>query len=203
MTAKNSIAIIEDHPIMREGLAAWFTATGRWRVTGKASSLQKARELLSNPGFQADVLLLDIQLEDGWGIDIIPWIANQKNPRPAVLAVYSAFDDYAHVSAALAAGVRAYVCKRSGEPELEEALEKALCGEIYVDDTIQARLKNIADVFDTLTRRETEILSLVKNALSNRQIAAHLGISVRTVENILSCIYGKTGIGSRAELQKL
>ena len=207
---KTGIAIIEDHPVMREGLAAWFAGTGRWQVKGKASSLAGAKKLLTRPGFQTDLVLLDIQLEDGWGLDIIPWYMEhiqiaQQDPYPPVplMAVYTVFDDYAHVNAALSMGVRAYICKRRNEREIEEVLLKTLGGGIYVDDTAETKLKNVTDLFSLLTKRETEILSLVKRGFSNKQIAACLGISRRTVENILSCVYDKTGIKSRLELERL
>ena len=204
MAKKPGIAIIEDHPIMREGLAAWFAGTGRWLVTGKASSLAEAKELLERPGFQTDIVLLDIQLEDGWGLDLIPWHAKQKaGGTTPLMAVYSASDDYAHVSVALSMGVKAYICKRRSERELEEALINVLNGGIYIEETAQAKLQTVTDVFNLLTKREAEILSLVKKGLSNKQIASHFGITHRTVENILSCVYDKTGIHSRVALQKL
>ncbi len=165
---------------------------------GTASTLAGAKELLS--GVQADIALLDIQLEDGWGLDVIPWLKDKASP---VMAVYSSFDDYAHVSAALGMGVKAYVCKRRSESELENALQKALSGAVYVDEAAQAKLHNVTDLISLLTRREIEIVNHVKDGLSNKQIAARLGISYRTVESILHCVYEKTGINSRLELQKL
>ena len=208
------IVIIEDHPVMRNGLAAWFEGSGRWSVTGTASSLAEAKDLLacfSATGQKPDLLLLDIQLEDGWGLDIITWyqahfakqahFATQSNVPPA--AVYSVFDDYAHVNAALAMGVRAYVTKRRSETELEEALLRVLEGKLYIDEAAQIKFETVKDLFSLLTKREAEILSLVKTGLSNKQVAANLGISCRTVENILSCVYDKTGIRSRMELLRL
>ena len=209
------IIIIEDHPLVREGLAAYFTDTGRWQVMGTAPSIETAKELLTRA--EADVVLLDIQLEDGWGLDIIPWYAAQANPdaqvkldqqsghekEPALMAVYSTFDDNAHVNAALSMGVRAYVCKRSNVPELEKALLSALNGKVYIDDRVESRLQKARDVYGLLTKREKEIFTLVKSGLSNKQIAAQLGITCHTVENIMSCVYDKTGIDSRLELFKL
>jgi len=197
------LIIIEDHPIMREGLANYFTKTNRWQVVGTASTLAEAKELVKR--VCADIYLLDIQLEDGWGLDIIPCI---KQGRPAekadpIMAVYSSFDDYAHVSAALGMGVQAYICKRRGEQELEAALRSALDGKQYIDETVQSKLNKTVNLFSLLTRRETEILRLVTQGLSNKQIAENLKISQRTVENILSCVYDKTGIRSRAELERL
>ena len=209
MSGIKRIVIIEDHPLVREGLAAYFADTGRWQVMGTAPSLETAKELLTS--VEADVVLLDIQLEDGWGLDIIPWYAAQikldtqsgHEKEPALMAVYSTFDDNAHVNAALSMGVRAYVCKRSNVPELEKALLSALNGKVYIDDRIESRLQKARDVYGLLTKREKEIFTLVKNGLSNKQIAARLGITCHTVENIISCVYDKTGIDSRLELFKL
>ena len=197
MTEKPGLIIIEDHPVMREGLAAYFEGTGRWQVVGIAAELDEAKEILSHT--TVNVVLLDIQLENGWGLDIIPWL---KQPEMPIIAVYSVFDDYAHVRAALGMGVRAYICKRRNQKELEQALLKALQGQIYIDDSVQAKLNTAADLFSLLTKRESEILSLVKDGLSNKEIAARLRISYRTVENILSCVYDKTGIKSRLELAR-
>jgi DNA-binding NarL/FixJ family response regulator len=198
------IIIIEDHPIMREGLANYFNGTNRWQVTGTASTFAEAKELVDR--VSADIFLLDIQLEDGWGLDIIPYITKQERlegKAGPIMAVYSSFDDYAHVSAALGMGVQAYVCKRRGEQELEAALRAALDGTPYIDDTAQSKMNKTENFFSLLTRRETEIFRLVTQGLSNKQIAETLKISQRTVENILSCVYDKTGIRSRAELERL
>ena len=195
------IMIVEDHPVMREGLAKYFADTGRWRIAGKASCLNDAKNLLPDlKNNQNNVLLLDIELKDGWGLDLIPML--DKNMRP-VIAVYSAFDDYLHVSAALGLGVSAFVCKHRNEQELEKALFITLDGKTYIDECVQAKLNVSADIFRLLTKRESEILRLVKTGFSNSEIAVNLGISRRTVENILSCIYDKTGIKTRLKLQRL
>ena len=198
MTENPCIFIVEDHPLMREGLASYFKRTGRWQITGIAASLEEAKKYL--PDLKTDIVLLDIQLEDGWWLDLVPLI---KQSKPPTIAVYSAYDDYAHVRIALGLGARVYVCKRRNEKELEKALLEALGGKICIDSSVQERLNTAANLFSLLTRRESEIVNLVKDGLSNREIAAHLGISHRTVENILSCIYDKTGIKSRLELERL
>jgi len=120
-----------------------------------------------------------------------------------LMAVYSAFEDYAHVSAALSLGVKAYITKRRSEQELEAALLKALDGSIIIDEAARIKLDNAVNVISLLTKREAELLNLVKKGLSNIQIANQLGISRRTVENILSCVYDKTDIKSRLELERL
>jgi len=194
-----NIVIIEDHPLMRDGLASWFSGKDRWKVAGTAGSLAEAKKLL--PHTKADLVLIDIQLEDGWGLDIIPLFAHNKD-RP-LMAVYSSFDDYAHVGAALNLGVRAYICKRRGAAELEQALLKVLDGETIIDELVQTRLAPVNTIFNLLTKREGTILKMIINGLANKQIAEELGISLRTVENAVSSIYDKSGIQSRQELQKL
>jgi DNA-binding NarL/FixJ family response regulator len=196
MADTHSIIIIEDHPLMREGLASFLAVTGRWEVRGKAATLTEAKELVTY--IETDIALIDIQLDDGWGLDIIPCL-----PGKTLTAVYSAFDDYSHVSVALGMGVKAYICKRRSEKELEDVLLKVLEGETWIDDTAQVRLNNTKNLFSLLTKREAEIMQLVKTGLSNSQIAAKLDVSRRTVENILSCVYDKTGIHSRREIERL
>ena len=202
MSEKPGIVIIEDHPVMAEGLAASLEKSGRWRVTGKASTLSEARKLLS--ASLPDILLLDIQLKDGCSLELIPWL-NQQNPQTKLpaLVVYSAFDDYARVTAALGLGVNAYVCKHRNEEELEAILQKVLNGGRYIDEETQGKLETVSGFLSHLTKREAEILNLVKEGLSNSQIAARLNIKQRTVENILSCVYDKTGIRSRLKLQQM
>jgi NarL family two-component system response regulator LiaR len=181
---------------MREGLAAYFTATGRWEVKGTAATLAEAKELVTNT--ETDMVLIDIQLEDGWGLDTIPLLKDKT-----LTAVYSAFDDYSHVSAALGMGVKAYVCKRRNSKELEEALIKVLNGEMYIDDTAQAKFQTVTGRLNLLTKREMEVFNLVRNKLPVKEIAAQLGISPRRVENILYSIYDKIGVRSRYELELL
>jgi len=193
-----SIVIIEDHPVMRDGLASWFSGTDRWKVAGTAGSLAEAKKLL--PQAAADLVLIDIQLEDGWGLDIIPLFTHNKD-RP-LMAVYSSFDDYAHVGAALNLGVRAYICKRRNVAELEQALLKVLDGETIIDESVQTRLAPVINIFSLLTKREATILNMIISGLTNKQIAAELGITRQTVDNAVSLIYDKSGL-SRQELQKL
>jgi DNA-binding NarL/FixJ family response regulator len=210
----NSIIIVEDHPVMRKGLASWFAGTGRWKVFGAAESLDAAKELMSQSQELPDIVLLDIQLKnkqdkedkplsETYGLDFIPWLKKQYSKKAPVTAVYTQFDDYVHVNAALSYGVQAYICKSQSETELETALLSTLGGENYIDPAVESKVQKVDEVRKLLTAREAEILSLVKENLSNKRIAEKLNISIRTVENILSCIYYKTGISSRADLEKM
>jgi two-component system response regulator NreC len=203
-TKKPSIVIIEDHPVMRNGLTVYFASMEDWTVSGTASSLEEARKLFSAPQFEADIVLLDIQLPDGWGFDIIPFYDAQNLPtqnRP-LFAVYSSFDDYAHVSAALSYGVRAYISKQRSESEILAILREVLNGKTWIDELVKSKFENTTNVIELLTKREAEIFTLIKSGISNRQIADQLKIKNRTVENHISSIHDKTGL-SRLDLLKL
>ncbi|MDR2110038.1 MAG: response regulator transcription factor [Spirochaetaceae bacterium] len=203
-----NIVIVEDHPVMRKGLAAWFAETGRWKVLGTAASLEDAAALFCSihaeiTGGTADIVLLDIQLEGAWGLDLIPRLRERFGKASPPCVVYSAFDGWAYINAALNAGARGYVSKRSGEEELEKALQAVLAGDEYVEKSLREHLGRVTGMVERLTRRETEVWNLAREGLSSRRIGSRLGISPRTVDNILSIIYDKTGIRDRRELMKL
>jgi NarL family two-component system response regulator LiaR len=205
----NSIVIIEDHPVMRKGLAGYFAGTGRWQMLGSAASLEEARQLLSFPDalginetLVPDVVLLDLQLGKEWGLDMIHWLDTRSVSRRPAVAVYSAFDDYTNIMTAYNMGVRAYVCKDRREAELEAALLTMLNTGSFIDETFRDELSAVTDKLNRFTKREAEIFGLVKKGLSNVLIAETLGLNHRTVDNILSCIYDKTGVKSRLDLMK-
>ncbi|MDR1909682.1 MAG: response regulator transcription factor, partial [Spirochaetaceae bacterium] len=174
---------------------------------GIAAGLAEARDLFSELAALPDILLLDIQLSppdgaDTMGLDLIPWLRERFGKTPPAV-VYTQFDDYAHANAALGFGVRGYVCKYRNEEELETVLREVLEGKVSIDKAVEPKLKNAGETRKLLTRREAEILTHIREGMSNKRIAAALGISPRTVENLLSRIYFKTGIASRADLQKI
>ena len=196
-----TIFIMEDHPIVSESLASFFDETGRWNVLGTSSTLAEAKQkipLLIN----IDVLLMDILLPDGWGLDIVPWL-NNLNKKAPLLAVFTAFDDYSYVSTALSLGVMVYLTKLRNKEILENAIINAFDGIVCIDEDAQRKINKITSLTDMLTKREIEILINVKKGLSNEEIAANLGINVRTVSNIISCILDKTGIENRRKLEKI
>ena len=186
---------------MRAGLITYFSKTRRWNILGVAANISDAKKILEKT--KADVLLLDIKLEDGWSLDLIPWLKENTKQDIPLLAVYTAFDDFAHVSAAVSFGVKAYVTKSSSETELEDALLNAINGEVYIAEEAKMHLHNVTALSGLLTKREGQLLQLVKQGLSNKEAADELGIRPRTVANILSCVYAKTGIKSRKELERL
>jgi DNA-binding NarL/FixJ family response regulator len=178
-------------------------------VLGIAADVAEARGLFAELTALPDILLLDLQLsphddilEGTMGFELIPWLQKKFGKMPPVV-VYTQYDDYAHANAALGFGVRGYVCKYRSEEELEAVLYGVIRGEVSIDKAVEPKLTNAEGVQKLLTHREAEVLNYIRDGQSNKYIATALGISPRTVENLLSRIYFKTGIASRAELQKI
>jgi DNA-binding NarL/FixJ family response regulator len=204
MDKKPHIVIIEDHPVMRKGLVSWFAATERWNIAGTASSLAEAKELFSSSTLEADIVLLDIQLSDGWSFDIIPWFNREEKytDNSPYFAVYSSFIDYMHVKTALNYGVRAYISKQRCESEVENILLDVLNGKTWIDEIVSSKFHQTEDSIKLLSKREEEIFLLIKQRLSNKEIANRLSIKRKTVENHLFMIHDKTGL-SRSDLENL
>jgi NarL family two-component system response regulator LiaR len=194
------IFILEDHEMTRRGLASWLSEDGRWTLAGSASSLSEAEAWLSSNPTPA-LLLLDVMLGSSFGLDILSWLKSRNSPLPAL--VYSAFEDYSHVQAAYKLGARGYARKSRGSGELALAIETVLSGKIYYDPALAPHITFVQKLVDCLTPREAQVLSLVQKRLSNQRIAEALGIQRKTVENMLCCIYDKTGIKGRRELPNL
>jgi NarL family two-component system response regulator LiaR len=200
------VLIIDDHPMMRRGFGDCLMDTGRFLIAGEAESLEAGRALLEHFKDMPDLIVLDIGLGDENGLDFIKiageLCAARKLRAPPVL-VYSVFEDPFRVQAAMQMGALGYVSKSAGEPELLRAIDRALTGERYIDGKFEVTAQQNEGLYDLFTRREREILMLVKQHCDNRRIAALCGITARTVENHLSHIYYKTGLKNREQLLSL
>jgi DNA-binding NarL/FixJ family response regulator len=131
----HTIVIIDDHEMMRRGLAAALSP--RWIIVGEAASLEEGRSLFNRLEKPPSVVILDIELRDREnGLGILPYLAkrygNTTNVPPVL--VYSVYSDYVHVKTALSMGVKGYVSKVYGLVELETALSAVLQGKIYVNN---------------------------------------------------------------------
>ena len=203
MDAARTVVIIDDHEMMRTGLAARLK--DRWQITGEVGSLDEAVSLFSNLNEWPSLIILDIELGSDWGLDLIgilrKSISSGKKIPPVL--VYSVYDDYAHINAALRAGVKGYVSKSQSADDLLEAMENAAAGKAIFPSSLSQRMAAVSDLLPCLTRREREIFDMVQRRINNKEIAAALGVSLRTIENNLGIIYSKTGVKNRQALEKL
>ena len=175
-----------------------------WIIAGEAGSLEEAKILFSGLTEKPDLVLLDVELGKEWGLEILCMDSFRALFResPPVL-IYSAYDDYAHINAALRSGVRAYICKTQRVEELLEAMEDVASGKTAFPASLIQRLTKVSGQLPGLTKREREVFSMVQRGLNNKEIANQLDVAVRTIENNLSILYDKTGVKNRRELERL
>jgi DNA-binding NarL/FixJ family response regulator len=184
------IAIVDDHPVVREGTAALLRTRSDLEIVGTAGSLEDAVPLLD--ATLVDVLLLDIRLGDASGFELLTRPADASRPRPAIVVV-TAYDYPQYTEAALRFGAAGLVLKTAPLDELVDAIRRAAEGGLSFrrrPDGAAARL----------TPRELEVVRLVADGRSNDEIAAALGIGVKTVETHLGRVFERFGLASRAEL---
>ncbi|MDR1390048.1 MAG: response regulator transcription factor [Treponema sp.] len=200
-----SILVIEDHPLTRHGLVACLEDTGRFSIAGTAGSLDEGRRFITDAPGLPDIIILDILLGGENGLKFIDFLKEFREIHglnmPAVL-VCSVFEDPFRIRTALQMGAAGYISKSAGEEELLRAIDTVLSGKEFVDPRLKFIISRAPGVYGKFTRREREILTLVKQNYTNQRIARELAISLRTVENHISHIYLKTNTSTRQELME-
>jgi len=195
------IALIDDHPLAINGIGAWLKSTGRFEIAGTAGTLAEAGRLMKKLDPLPAVVILDISLGTEDGLAFIPALreicAKRKAGLPGIL-VCSMYEDPFLIQRAMNMGARAYVPKSAQSDEILAAIDSLLAGDSYISQKYKPQRG-----LNTLTHRENEIVSLIKQHMSAKEIARRMEISLRTVENHLAHIYTKTGTNSREELFKL
>jgi NarL family two-component system response regulator LiaR len=198
------VVLIDDHPLAINGIGEWLGATGRFSIAGTAGNIAEARTLLESLESLPPLFILDIALGAENGLEIIPVLKEtarkRKTPLPGIV-VCSMYDDVFVIQSAFDAGADAFISKSADLKEIITAVDTVLAGKKYLNDKYKTLIQQGAA--SGLTAREREIVALVKQSLSNDQIAKKMDISVRTVQNHLAHIYVKTNTHSRSELAKL
>ena len=193
----------DDHVLVREGIKLLIDAQPDMQVVGEASDGESAwrsvREL------SPDVAVLDVSMPGLNGAQTAERLRTAC-PNVKVLAL-SAYSDHAHVSALLAAGAAGYVLKRAASTELADAIREVATGGTYFDEMLPVESMTSGsgaddDTSTPLSSREVEVIKLVSWGHSNKDIAARLFLSVKTVEGYKARIMEKLGLSSRVELVK-
>ena len=185
------IAIVDDHPVLREGTAALLAAQPGFEIAGVASSLEEAEALVASA--PVDVVLLDIRLGSDSGLR---WLtpADPASPRPAVI-VLTSYDYPQYAEAALRLGASGFVLKTAPIAELLDAIRRAAAGGLAFN-VRPGRGATIA----RLSERELDVVRLVVDGRSNDEIASRLGIGPKTVESHLRRLFERFDLASRTEL---
>lgn len=198
---KIKVLVVDDHPVMREGLSILINQQKDMEVCGEAGSLAEASNLSALA--QADAAVIDISLKDGSGIDLIRQI-KEKKPGMKVL-VYSMHEEALFISRALQAGAGGYVVKSEPPRRVIEALRQVIAGELAVSDDVQKSLLQIvfaekqteeSSPAARLTDRELEVFRMIGQALTTRKIAESLNVSVKTAQTYRERIKEKLGIST-------
>jgi DNA-binding NarL/FixJ family response regulator len=198
------VVLIDDHPIMRHGLAQLVRAEYGLDVCGEAGSAREGLEVVGR--LKPDLAIVDLTLPDKNGLELVKDI-RAIHPVTQCL-VLSMHDEETYGERALRAGARGYVMKEEAADHLIAAIQKVLSGGLYVSEALNARMleqvtgasRNKVTGIDSLTDRELEILTLIGKGVPTKNIAAQLSISARTVEAHRSHIKEKLGITDGAAL---
>jgi len=193
------VVVVDDHALHRDGTRQILDAHPDLLVVGDASSGEVALALINQ--LRPDVVLMDIRLPGMNGIEVTRRLT-RDHPEVHVLMV-SAYDEDEYVRGALEAGAAGYLSKTAPGKELVQAVRAVAGGTSVLQSGLTARLmvssrQHERDACD-LTERELAVLSLLAEGLHNREVAARLGISSRTVDRHCDNIYAKLGVGSRTE----
>jgi DNA-binding NarL/FixJ family response regulator len=186
-TPRRRILIVDDHPIMRQGIAQLIEHEPDLLVCGEAEqasdALQKAIEL------KPDLMLVDITLPDKSGLELIKDIQFALPNLPVL--VLSMHDEGLYVERVLRAGGRGYVMKQEGGKKLMEAIRQVLSGQIFVSEKMSAKILEIfsgrraqvgGSPVEVLSDREFEVFQLIGKGLSTKEIADQLHVSAKTIE---------------------
>jgi len=209
------ILIVDDHPLIREGVAAMLGRQSDLEVCGEASDVNEAiaQVTLLNP----DLVILDISLKAGTGLDVIKQLRpaqrdGGKNSSAGVkILVHSAHDDSLYAERDLQAGAMGYINKQEAPEQLITAVRRVLSGKIYVSPQIAERLldraighrsRPVVDGVESLSDRELQVFQLIGEAVASGKIAAKLFISVHTVETHRENIKKKLGLKTGPELSQ-
>ena len=193
------VFLVDDHEIVRRGVADLINAEADLTVVGEASTVKQALSRIA--ATTPDVAVLDVRLPDGSGIDLCRDIRS-AHPDVACLMLTAYDDDEASYTAVLA-GAAGYVLKDIRGQGLLESIRRVANGEILVDPAVTkrvvARATTGADAAADLSLRERQVLDQIAAGLTNRQIAEHLGLAEKTVKNYVSGLLAKLGMERRTQ----
>jgi len=195
------VVIVDDHSVVREGLRALLASAGGFEVVECVGTAAEA--IRSATTTRPDVLVLDVGLPDGSGIEVVRQV-RRAAPDVAILML-TMFDDETTVTSAMHAGAMGYLPKGADPDDIVSAIHTvsrggAVLGAGVAQRTLAAMSRAASEpAFPALTTREREVLGLIASGKGNAAIAAELGLSPHTVGNHVSAIFAKLGVATRAE----
>ena len=199
------LLIVDDHPIVRQGLSDLLSDSELVEVTGQAATAQEALALIREKRF--DLAVVDLSLQGLSGLELIKLVQVETPELP--MLVLSMYDELFYAERALRAGARGYIMKQEALEKINTAIRKVLQGEIYVSESVSARMlqrfvsggvsREESDI-ETLSDRELEVFQLLGQGYGTRQISDMLHISPKTVESYRANIKTKLQLKNASEL---
>ena len=206
MKTQRRVLIVDDHPIVRQGLRRMIDQEADLVVCGEAPGEREARSAIRD--LKPDVAIVDISLGQGDGLELVRNVHAQHPDLPVL--VLSMHDELIYAERLLAAGARGYIMKEAASEQLLVALRQVLAGGVYLSEPVaailgQARLDGVeagagTDPIDRLSNRELQVLNLIGRGQSSREAADTLGLSVKTVETHRQSLKRKLNLATNAQL---
>lgn len=203
--ARRRVLIVDDHPIVRHGLARMIEASPDLSVCGEAENVADAKRAIRE--LSPEVVIVDLTLGQGDGLELVRDVRAQHPGLP--MLVLSMHEESIYAERLLAAGARGYIMKEAASEQLLIALRRVLAGKVYLSESLAARLRTrgrapaegeAEDPLRRLSNREMQVLAKLGRGLSSRAIAADLTLSVKTVESHRQSIKRKLNLSTNAQL---
>ena len=204
MMAKTRVVLADDHPLFREGVARTLEESNQFEVVGQGASGREDVDLTAR--LKPDLVLLDLSMPDGGQWALTQIVSGEHKPLIAMLTVS---EDDENILAALSAGAAGYVLKGVGSRELIRILTDLVAGRSYVSPSLAAKVltrmnsprpaEQETSPVDSLSKREEEILRLVAQGKSNKEVGLALDLQEKTVKHYMTAILQKLQVRNRTE----
>jgi DNA-binding NarL/FixJ family response regulator len=204
-TRRRRVLIVDDHPIVRQGLKRMIEAEPDMEVCGEAETEAQARRAIRE--INPDIVIVDLALQDGDGLELVRDVHAHHPDVP--MLVLSMHDETIYAERLLSEGASGYIMKQAAADQLLNALRTVLRGETYLSEALTTTLRSragtvqpagAANPVERLSNRELQVLNLVGRGVSSREIAAELGLSVKTVESHRQSVKRKLNLATNAQL---
>jgi two-component system response regulator DevR len=192
------VLVVDDHTVTRVGVRSFLESDGRFPVVAEAAAVAEARVVIGRLPETVGYLIVDIQLHDGWGIDVIRE-ARLRHP-PLEVVVLTAFPSARTLRRAMAAGARGFVLKEAGSAALLSALTCVQSGELFLDPRLGDAIVAAMLAADRLDQEATDerLLTLLADGLTDKQIGGILGKTRVAITHDINSMLHRMGVGSRA-----